>query len=333
MKKIEKLTAGQEREMIKFREEWRKIGLSCEPVDKERTKKAVTKMYSLLGKKEPVFVFCPSPFYANLQINFCKALFKMVQEDPKLKANLRANLGDNLGDNLWANLRANLGANLGANLWERHTNYFWGQQDAAWIAFYLFPKLTLKLEKDYAEDDFMKLNLWGEVVQSANWFWVFENYVFVSDRPKSLSFDERHVLHCETGPAYEYRDGWNAFYWHGVKVTEQIIMRPHEITVDMILKEDNQEVRRVMMERMGMRRFLIEAKPEILDEDEHKVNWNRALFKVKEDVFLYVADPSTARTYAIQVDGGCKTCEEADSWMWHGRVALDGKPYKQLSRT
>jgi len=88
-----------------------------------------------------------------------------------------------------------------------------------------------------------------------------------------------------------------------------------------------------MIERMGMRRFLIEAKPTILDEDEHKVNWNRALFKIKDDVFLYVADPSTGRNYPIQVDASCKTCGDADNWMWHGRVALDGRPYKQISRT
>jgi len=38
MQKIEKLTPEQEVQMIEFREEWRKIGLSTERIDKEKTK-------------------------------------------------------------------------------------------------------------------------------------------------------------------------------------------------------------------------------------------------------------------------------------------------------
>ena len=175
--------------------------------------------------------------------------------------------------------------------------------------------------------------MWADISTSVNWWWSFEDFVFFSDKPEHIKFDERKQLHCEDDKAVKYKDGYGLYSWHGVVTTEQIIMRPQEITVDMVLKEDSQEVRRIMIERMGMRRFLIEAKPTVLDEDSHKINWNRALFKIKNDVFLYVSDPSTKRNYPIQVDANCKTCEEADKWMWHDRVALDGKPYSQIGRT
>jgi hypothetical protein len=155
----------------------------------------------------------------------------------------------------------------------------------------------------------------------------------ISDRPEILLVDTQNRPHCEDGPFCKWRDETALYAYHGVFVPYWIIENPETITVDDIFEEENQEIRRVMMEKMGMRRFLIEAKPEILDEDSHKINWNRTLFRVKNDVFLYCSDPSTKRNYVIQVAREVKSCEEADAWMYHGRVAIDGKPYKQVSRT
>jgi hypothetical protein len=59
---------------------------------------------------------------------------------------------------------------------------------------------------------------------------------------------ENGALHRADGPALEW-PLTKAWYWRGVEVTEQIIMRPAEITKDVMLAELNEEIRQVMMER------------------------------------------------------------------------------------
>ena len=82
--RIDKLTKKQEKELIEFREEWRKIGTSTERIDKKSTKEAICKMYKLLGKSKPKFIFVPSPFFANLQINFCSKIVVIIPYKPNV---------------------------------------------------------------------------------------------------------------------------------------------------------------------------------------------------------------------------------------------------------
>jgi hypothetical protein len=45
-------------------------------------------------------------------------------------------------------------------------------------------------------------------------------------------------------------------------------MRPHEITVEMISKEQNSEIRRVMIDRYGPARYLVDSGAKKIQEDE-----------------------------------------------------------------
>lgn len=80
MKKIEKLIAKQERDLIAYREEWLAIGRSTAPADRPTAEAAITSMYSLLEKPKPYFWWCDGP-----------AVGSMVRTVLS-----RANLGDNL---------------------------------------------------------------------------------------------------------------------------------------------------------------------------------------------------------------------------------------------
>ena len=110
MGKITKLTAEQSARAPKFREEWLRVGLSCEPINRAESRAAVEALYAAAGQPTPVVMYFPSPAQCILALHVLKGA--------NLRANLRANLGANLRANLWANLRANLGANLRENLWE-----------------------------------------------------------------------------------------------------------------------------------------------------------------------------------------------------------------------
>jgi hypothetical protein len=126
IKKIEKLTPEQEAYLPVFRDEWIKIGLSTERVDKDRATAAIKALYAAAGEAEPVVMHFDSPMQCIMAINFFRHFKAGAEERANLGDNLRDNLGanlwdnlrDNLGANLWANLGDNLRDNLGANLWD-----------------------------------------------------------------------------------------------------------------------------------------------------------------------------------------------------------------------
>jgi len=88
----------------------------------------------------------------------------------------------------------------------------------------------------------------------------------VSERHHILELDERGRLHSLTGPAVMYPDGWAIYAVHGVRVPREVVEEPHTLTVQRIRDESNVEVRRVMMERFGLERYLHESGARVIDE-------------------------------------------------------------------
>lgn len=91
-----------------------------------------------------------------------------------------------------------------------------------------------------------------------------EEFCIVSDFPELLLKDDRHRPHCDTGPSHRWRDGWELWHVHGVRVTEQIVMRPETLTVEQIDEESNAEVRRIMLDRFGLERYMRESNAKVV---------------------------------------------------------------------
>ncbi|QEL17966.1 DUF6745 domain-containing protein [Limnoglobus roseus] len=107
--------------------------------------------------------------------------------------------------------------------------------------------------------------------------------------------------------------------WRGVTVTERIAFRPETITADEILAEQNTEVRRVMLERVGFEWFFERAKAETLDADRD-AGGERKLLRLdlpgdEPLVCLSMACPSTGRRYVLRVPPKTKSCRHAAAWM------------------
>jgi hypothetical protein len=107
--------------------------------------------------------------------------------------------------------------------------------------------------------------------------------------------------------------------WNGVAVSGHIIFHPASITVDEILTEDNVEVRRMMLERMGIERFVESAKADVLHQDEDAGGTRQLLVvPLPHDealVCLSVRDPSTGRRYLIRVPPRMRDCHQAAAWI------------------
>jgi hypothetical protein len=91
-------------------------------------------------------------------------------------------------------------------------------------------------------------------------YWVAKPTVHVE------CFDNIRRLHSESHAALE-SDVENLYFWHGVLVPAFVVTRPEWITIEHVRKEENAEVRRVMIERMGWDNFCSEAKLKVIHTD------------------------------------------------------------------
>ena len=94
-----------------------------------------------------------------------------------------------------------------------------------------------------------------EDAQGAGWWWPFKDFVMVCEPPVELHLEQvgprgwgSHRLHCETGPAVRWSDGWGVYSWHGTNVPAWVIENP---TVEKAMAERNTEIRRCALEAIG----------------------------------------------------------------------------------
>lgn len=168
-----------------------------------------------------------------------------------------------------------------------------------------------------------------DIIDSCGPMVMCDTTVFVSEKPQFIFTDDNGELHNESGPAFSYSDNFCGYYWHGFEVPKDIIERPQDITVKRIKKEENTELRRIMLERFGTGRFVTETGGVIIDEDNHSQDGHRQLVKDSlGNVLFHVGDPSTGRMYWLDMDPKVKTCVEASEFLSAG---LDMG--KQVGRT
>lgn len=109
-----------------------------------------------------------------------------------------------------------------------------------------------------------------------------------------------------------------AIRWRGVTIDERIAFHPETLSASEVLGCRNAERRRVMIERMGVERFLEDARALPVDSDREA--GGRALYRIAlerdEDlVCLSVTCPSTGRRYFLRVPPGTETCGAAAAWL------------------
>ncbi len=111
--------------------------------------------------------------------------------------------------------------------------------------------------------------------------------------------------------------GWRIL-WRRMPVPAHVVTAPETITAREVLTEQNLELRRVMLERMGAERFFREANPEVMDQDQDP-GGPRQLLRIRfgsgEDlVCVAVQCPSTGRAYLLRVPPTMQTCRQAVAW-------------------
>jgi hypothetical protein len=318
--KIDALTPEQEQSLAAYREDWLRVGRSCEPANRAEAERVFVAMYAALGKPAPKVWWCDGPATGSL----VRAIFKANLRDNlwvNLRVNLEANLGDNLRDNLGANLWANLGDNLRDNLWDNlRDNVYWsfrGRHEAYWPAYYSWPDMAIR--PMHTEKQRERLGWWLTLARSCGWWQPYENIVFACEPPSKQSVDENGRLHCADGPAMVCRDGWEVYAWHNVRVERAVIMDdPATWTLADIMAEQNAEVRRVKLERFGGERLRDHAT--LRQQDDTGRLYELAVPGDDEPcVFVDVENSTpepdgTFKRYCLMVPPTTRTCTEGVAW-------------------
>lgn len=156
-----------------------------------------------------------------------------------------------------------------------------------------------------------------------------ESIYFVCDNPIRIETNEDGVLHKTNDAALVYGGGFELFAWNGILVPESVIKNPEQIDLDAINNERNVAVRRVMIERYGMGKYLLDVGANIIHQDDYGVlyrsdSWGREpLVMVK--VINSTAEPDgTFREYFLRVPPNMQSAQQAVAWTF----SMDEQEYK-----
>lgn len=93
------------------------------------------------------------------------------------------------------------------------------------------------------------------------------------------------------------------------------VLKKKTVEAEKIIKLPNAEVRRAVIEFIGMDKFIKDANPAVLDTNE--VHGELLQLKLEEDeaiTLLHVKDPSTDREYFLRVPPEMKNAAQARAW-------------------
>lgn len=155
------------------------------------------------------------------------------------------------------------------------------------------------------------------ILRGAGLSWVMADEVVCVPHPR-IRQDGAGRLHAEDGPAVSWNGIQSYYFWHGVRVPGPVVERPDLIRVHHVLRERNAEVRRVMIERMGVEYFTAGVCGEMLDKDKDR-GGERYLRRIpiggeEPMVMLHVRCPSTQAHHLLRVPPTVRTCRQAAAW-------------------
>ena len=315
MKRIEDLTVEQQGRMEGWADRWIAIGLRTGPADRTTFERAVRQCYAFAGIwSAPRVIWCPSPLVAVLAGSIAASIACSRKGEA-----VREAVGEAVN-------QAVRGA-VGGAVHEKWFHYMGGQ---FWVSgFYWGPAYTSFFREvcrlELPNDLWARGRAYEETVQSACWWWPHEQFVMVSERPLTIKRElgnvsvtrgwGSHRLHCADGPAMIWPDGFAIWSWHGVRVTEQIVLRPETITRDEFAKETNAQVRQVMVERIGIERVCQMFQSQCLDKRGEYELLALDLGDGRIRPYLKMLNPSMPGIYHVEgVLPTIKTVQEALNW-------------------
>ena len=371
------VTEEEKAKMAVVAQKWIGIALRTEPIEPDKIVPAIKRLYAAADLAEPTVVMASSPLAMALAGCLATTIWSLretngaddaeviqditadiMKSSPEITDTIKANvirtlaecwppvvanaIAKNAGESLEDRLKAARQvlkeaccnwrfAHQGGNMWAGSPAYYEAMRDVIGLT---------------GLDCWEKYQPWEDCAIHGSFRYLHEKFCIVSDFPSALKTDSNHRPHCEDGPSHAWRDGCQLAHWHGVRVPLHVIMAPETITAEQITQEQNQEVRRVMIERMGWERFCTVCQMRVLHEDTLEAQFptvpvsdlvepgQRFVYDYRGGVekaelleaegikdfedrplrFVRLTDPSTGRQYTLRVPHDMERCYQAVGW-------------------
>jgi len=147
---------------------------------------------------------------------------------------------------------------------------------------------------------------------------MFAECALVCERPSNIC-RERGLLHSETGPAIEFPDGTEYYCYKGVNVPKDVaISSGKDLDPKLLLATKNSEVRKVIINKIGMDRICTELENKVMDSSN---GYELISFKWEDDEYRPYLKMKNRTTGLIHVEGVppyITTVKEALIWRNNG---------------
>lgn len=275
-----------------WRDKWIANAMSTAPMtdeDREVCRKAVVGLYDVSGLKAPsIILFAKSPLAA-----VTLAAFVTVAREAKLDVDrvvaqveetisTRSDAGEAWYDfpskeiSALAHSLFGEGASRVFTLMRDYTNNAWqgGNHWSGEVAYISFFRYVARLDIDYS-----KWQHWEILAERSGPRIVLEDICVISDRPEVLTVDSANRPHSDSGPFQRWRDGVALYSHHGVRLPKWVVENPERITVELIDAEQNAEVRRVMMGKFGVGKYVQQTGADVVHADVDQLGYPRRLLR------------------------------------------------------
>jgi hypothetical protein len=147
----------------------------------------------------------------------------------------------------------------------------------------------------------------------------YDKLSLACEYPEVVKTNNQGNLHCDTGPALVFRDGYKVYAINGVSVNADIIENRSGITVERIDAETNVEFRRIMVNLYGLQKYLEDSHAIPIDKNESGVLYRKDVRDDEPFVVVKVKnstpDPDgTFNEYFLRVPPYIKTVGAAIAW-------------------
>jgi hypothetical protein len=164
-----------------------------------------------------------------------------------------------------------------------------------------------------------QLDMWRDVAESCCWWWAYDNYVVVSERPTFVGMEpqsgSRYRLHCVDGPAITFADGWQVHALHGVRVPGWLVeTKDTNIDPKRVSEFVNAEQRREFVRKVGVERIMQACGATVADRVG---DYELVLLDVgdkRQRPYLKMRNPSIGVWHVEGVAPEIRTVEAALAW-------------------
>lgn len=291
-----RLTEDQEKILEHYADTWNGYGLCTDPAKRDAAERSICLAYQEMGKEIPkVILWTDGPLEATILHNFFNFLETAHDHDykgrisfpnaQKFKEKIISTIQKfyEHTKNMYSKIdqKKNELGYLQNNPQEKVLDCFldfvnkdnyptlytppfiYGQHDANFLCFYEFLKDNIPEVNDKIEP----LNGLINYGKNSGWAIPYEEVAICAERHDRIKFDDSHRPHSLDGPAISYPEGYQIYALNGIRVPRKLVMDPQSITAQEVIEEDNQEVRSLMLEQMGMDKFLKDVEAEVVDSD------------------------------------------------------------------